>query len=260
MPFLPYPQLPELLQRAHVEEFTSTVEFEPRGPVSANEIPNALSKAVAGWTLQPAIAGLFPTWAGRNRMLRLQPPHIVSNFKAEEKTLNPGIRRAFDQLVKHANQLHKQLAPLGNLRFVAFVVDVHFSALHPEPLPPPGVVPSAFLHVPNLSAAPLVDAEWRAAVSDGRYYTNWSLGTFEMREISARALVNQQTGVAMQSDVVSNVLKDSGLRLRVDVNSKVNQISGAGPIAVGPDDFVRLRDIGIPAIESGLSALKEMIK
>jgi len=254
-----YPQLQELLGRAVVEDLTCTLELDAKGPISANEIPGAISRALVGWSSVPAlVAGLTnfsPTWVGRNRTLRLQWPALISTIKADQKKLDPGIRFGFETLMKHATILHKNLSGLATVRFAAFVVDLQFSTMNPTPLPNAGIVVPSFMNLPA-SLGPLVDGEWRAAKKTERYYTNWTLNTFETRQIRAQAAIGP-LGPAAPAEITQNLLLDAGLRLRVDVNTKVNVLEGTGEIVVDVTDFTQLRDLGIDGAKAGVKMLEE---
>jgi hypothetical protein len=197
-----------------------------------------------------------PTWVGKNRTARLQWPHLTSSFKAETKNVEQGVRHGADVLVKHATRVHNKLGGIAKIRFAAFVVDIHFSTMAPSALPNAGVVGASFVRMPE-SVGPLVDAEWRAAtISGDRYFKNWGISTYETRKFVAQATLGP--GGPSPAEVTSSELLDAGLRLRIDVNTKVNVLHGTGQIEVGIDDFQQIRDLAIDAAAVGYKMLRDL--
>jgi hypothetical protein len=247
----PYLQLAALLARQKVVSVTGHLELEPTGPLAAEMIAEQITKAFPGWIRKQGPLG--PVWIGRARSVAWQAPNVVfqANLAEQEKPVDAAGAFALIEGQLHKLFDHLTQPKLAIVRMAAMIVDLQFSTLELAPI---GSFISSFLDSRVHESGTVVDAEWRAAFMDGPYFTNLTLGTYETRSVSLRTTVGPK-GPRVTESSTSDVT-DAGLLLRIDVNTKVNVFTRAGPIIVTGGELTALVLKGQEAVARALGLLQ----
>jgi len=96
----------------------------------------------------------------------------------------------------------------------------------------------------------ICDADFRVATSlKDRYYLNVGLATYAALDVAIVATGDKDKPLSANKPETS----DTGLRLKVDANTKYNITKGTGPIVVTDDDFRECLNLITEFLDSGLS-------
>lgn len=243
-----YPKIDELLARQKTASTTGSIEIEMLGPVSANMISTQLSRAYLGWT--PVLGPAGQQWVGRGKQTTWQPNTVtfVENFRESDKKPEPG--DAFSGTAAELRRLIKTISDVATPRMAGIVVDLQFSSLE---LGSVGPLIASFMH-PQLG--PLVDAEWRVASKDNGIFVNLALSTYETRRMNVQVALDP-SGTRIATPSSSGELLDTGLNLRIDVNTKVNIQEGTEKIVITDEHLERLAARGRAEVARGLDLLRK---
>lgn len=241
-----YPDLSTLLGRQQVESILCTLEMDEVGPLAAPAIEQALDRVMT--SVDRISSWPQATWTAKDQQLQwLQTQLQYTARISGDFRLDAGLaaRHAASKL----QQMMSAVSTASRVRFVALILDLQFSGMD---LPAIGPYLATFV---RWSGPDLADAEWRVARRyEDRYFVNWLVSQYETREFRIKVPAGvKEVALVTTSGVV---LKDRGLRLRVDVNTKVNIADGMGAIEIIERDVERLRDLAVDAVAVAKRALR----
>lgn len=109
----------------------------------------------------------------------------------------------------------------------------------------------------------LADAEFRVCRQEGpRFFLNFGLSTYRTMKVGLRgqrAAKPDDRGRDFLEVEMTQEMSDSGIKLRIDANTKVNILNGLGPIVVSPADLEKCVDMTVSAIVGELASFLRLV-